>query len=65
MTRWPKISEIDGETEQLIYLAEDGWSYQWPGWDWISYVLNDEYKNSRTPTACRSKYKRLTKEAIK
>lgn len=58
---WPPLSEIDGETEQLVYLVDEGWVYEWPGWKWVASWLNQEYGNNRTPQACRSKYGRIMK----
>jgi len=53
---WPPKNEVDGETEQLIYLVEDAWAWQWPGWRWIADRLNTEYHNNRTAIAVRKKY---------
>ena len=63
MTCWPSLNEIDGETQQLVYLVEAGWAWQWPGWEWVAATLNGEYGNDRTPQACRSKYVRIMREA--
>ena len=48
------------EAKQLIYLLEDGWSWQFPGYKWCSERLNNEFGNNRTPNACRVKYTRAT-----
>lgn len=61
-TAWPDRNETDGETEQLIWLVECGWSWEWPGWAWVAENLNDDYGNSRTARACSKKYKDLRKE---
>jgi len=37
---WPPLDEIDGETQQLVYLVEAAWSWQWPGWEWVATSLN-------------------------
>ena len=55
---WPKLEEVDGETQQLVYLVEVAWAWQWPSWTWVADRLNSEYKNSRTAQACRAKYNR-------
>jgi len=52
-------SEIDSEVNFLIYLVEEGWNWQWPGWNWVANRLNYRYKNNRTATACRQKYVRI------
>ena len=31
-TSWPSLDEIDGETEQLVYLVEFEWYWACPGW---------------------------------
>ena len=56
--KWPNKNEVDGETQQLIYLVTNGWSWQWPGWSWVAKMLNDEYKKNRSPASCRSKFYR-------
>ena len=53
---WPPIGRTDGETDQLVYLVEAEWAWQWPGWAWVASSLNNEYGNKRTPQACRAKY---------
>ena len=62
---WPPRDEIDGETEHLVYLADDGWCWEWPGWKWVATTLNGEYGNNRTPEACRAKYNRIMRKANK
>ena len=62
-TCWPPLCETDGETDQLVYLVEEGWAWQWPGWGWVAATLNNEYGNNRTPQACRAKYDRIMREA--
>ena len=58
--KWPDISEIDGETESLEAIVEGrGWDWEWPGWKWVAYKLNYEYKNNRSADACRHKYNKL------
>jgi hypothetical protein len=54
----PNKNEVDGETQQLIYLVTNGWSWQWPGWSWVAKMLNDEYKKNRSSASCRSKFYR-------
>ena len=56
---WPPVTKIDGETEALKQLVENGWAWQWPGWKWVADSLNKEFENARTPVACRLKYKSL------
>jgi len=50
---------IDSETEYLDELVTNDWCWQWPGWKSIAYKLNQEYHNNRSPSACRSKYRRI------
>ena len=59
---WLDISCVDGETEQLVQLVENGWSWQWPGWEWVADTLNSEFSNSRTASACRNKYNRIRRD---
>lgn len=58
---WPSVSDYDGETHQLVHLVEAAWQFQWPGWPWVSKMLNREYGNHRSPRACRAKYERILK----
>ena len=60
---WPPVGQLDCETDQLVYLVEAGWAWQWPGWKWVAATLNSEYGNNRTPQACRAKYDRIMREA--
>ena len=57
---WSPKNEIDGEAEQLVYLVDNGWAWQWPGWQWVADRLNAEYHNNRTAATCRRKYVRLS-----
>jgi hypothetical protein len=59
--KWPKLDEVDGETEQLYWIVEHGWDWEWPGWKWVANRLNDEYKNNRSAGACRMKFNSLEK----
>lgn len=60
-TAWPDRADVDGETAQLLWLVNDGWQWNWPGWAWVAKALNDDYGKNRSASACRLKYKRLGK----
>jgi hypothetical protein len=60
--KWCSINEVDGETERLLYLVENEWSWEWPGWNWVAESLNSEFGNDRSANSCRNKYKRLIQE---
>lgn len=51
--------EIDSEVYELVHLVEEGWAWQWPGWQWVADRLNHWHKNDRTASACRQKYNRV------
>jgi len=57
--RWPDINEIDGETECLYDLVNDGWSWSWPGWKWITEKVNQWYGNNRSISAITQKYYKI------
>jgi hypothetical protein len=61
---WPPYDEIDGETQQLMYLVEEDWYWAWPGWQHIADRLNAEYGNKRTPQSCRAKYGRVKAQIL-
>ena len=61
--KWPEVDEIDGETEQLWWIVEHGWDWEWPGWKWVANRLNEEYGNKRSAAACRTKFNRLEERA--
>jgi len=65
MTKWDHIDEVDGETGQLITLVLRGWDWEWPGWNWVAGMLNDEFHNNRTAAACRKKYDRYEEDMKK
>lgn len=54
--RWDNA--IDGELEQLDQLVNNGWAWQFPGWQWVADRINEEFGNNRTAQACRMKCKR-------
>ncbi len=54
--KWPDKEGTDGETEALMDLVINGWSWEWPGWRWVANQINSEYGNNRTPAACRNKF---------
>ena len=47
------------EVWELCNLVEDGWAWQWPGWEWVAKTLNRWHKNNRTASSCRAKYFRV------
>ena len=57
---WPDVNDYDGESAQLLRTVEHGWDCQFPGWQWVADVTNDEYGNDRTAASCRSKWARLS-----
>jgi len=61
LIRWSPYDEADSESKQLIYLVQDGWDWNWPGWDWIARRLNEEFNNNRSANSCRLKYKKYLK----
>ena len=54
--RWD--DSIDGELDKLDELANNGWAWHFPGWQWVADRLNEEFKNGRTANACRMKFER-------
>jgi len=63
--KWPDKNEIDGETMELINIVENGWDWNWPGWEWVASALNREYCNNRSASSCRNKYERIMIESQK
>ena len=57
---WPALGEFEGETHELQYLVDQGWCWNWPGWEWVAKSLNAIYGNGRSAAACRQKYNRIT-----
>jgi len=47
------------EIDQLKYLVDHGWNFQWPGWRWVARRLNQEYGNNRSSRVCQRKYAKL------
>lgn len=62
--KWPPSDEVDGETAYLVDLAEKERNGYWPGWDCIAALLNAKYRNNRSPSACRNKYKRYVHQKV-
>jgi len=41
------------------YYSVSEWEWHFPGWTWVSLRLNKEFKNNRTPEACRKMASKL------
>lgn len=44
------------ELEHLIYLAEQDWAWEFPGWAWVKAKLNNEFRNNRSKRACSQRF---------
>lgn len=41
------------EKKAVVSISVKEWDWVFPGWKWVSIRLNKEFKNNRTPEACR------------
>lgn len=60
--RW---SGETNETQDLLQTVENGWDFQWPGWDWVARQINSRHGNERSASACRHKYNKLHWECLR
>lgn len=41
------------EKKEVVFISVKAWDWYFPGWEWVALRLNSEFKNNRTPEACR------------
>jgi hypothetical protein len=48
----------DESIEELMDIVDNGWCWQWPGWQWVANTLQarTRTKVGHNPDSCRHKY---------